>query len=108
VDKNNNDIEFYGNILLSSLMNINNFSNIKLLKCFKLVFSKLGQKNNIGSIIFIIIIIIFIIIKILLFIYFKKEIIRLLNIISKKIIQKNLVKKTWLQPKKNLDKIQKK
>ena len=30
-----------------------NFSNLKLLKCFKLVFSKKGQKDNIGSIIFI-------------------------------------------------------
>ena len=39
---------------------LNSFSNIKILKCYKLVFSKLGQKNNIGSYIFIIIILIFI------------------------------------------------
>lgn len=40
-------------------INIRNFSNIKVLKCFKLVFSKLGQMNNIGSYIFIFIIFIY-------------------------------------------------
>ena len=43
-----------------SNFDLSSFSNIKILKCYKLVFSKLGQKNNIGSYIFIIIILIFI------------------------------------------------
>ena len=100
MDENINDIEFYGNILVSSLMNIENYSNIKLLKCFKLVFSKLGQKNNIGSIIFIIIIIIFIVLMILFFIYFKKLIIRILNIIIKKKYSKKFSKENSAPTKK--------
>jgi len=46
-----------------SNFDLSSFSNIKILKCYKLVFSKLGQKNNIGSYIFIIIIMIFIILS---------------------------------------------
>jgi len=92
IDENINDIEFYGNILVSTIMNIENFSNIKLLKCYKLVFSQLGQKNNIGSIIFIIIIIIFIVLMILFFIHFKGEIIKILNIIIEKKYSKKYVK----------------
>ena len=43
-----------------SNFDLNSFSNFKILKCYKLVFSKLGQKNNIGSYIFISIILIYI------------------------------------------------
>ena len=50
---------FFANFDLTSL------SNIKILKCYNLVFSKLGQNNNIGSCIFIIIIIIFIILSLI-------------------------------------------
>ena len=39
--------------ILEDFFDGSNFSNIKLLKCFKLVFSLKGQKNNIGSIIFL-------------------------------------------------------
>ena len=46
-----------------SNFDLSSFSNIKILKCYKLVFSKLGQKNNIGSYIFISIILIFIILS---------------------------------------------
>ena len=42
-----------------------NFSNLRLLKCFKLVFSLKGQKGNIGSIIFICMIFILIILSII-------------------------------------------
>ena len=39
--------------ILEDFFDGSNFSNIKLLKCFKLVFSLNGQKNNKGSIIFL-------------------------------------------------------
>ena len=39
--------------LLDNLFSGDGFSNIKVLKCYKLVFSQKGQKNNKGSIIFI-------------------------------------------------------
>ena len=45
-------------------------SNFKILKCYKIVFSLRGQKNNIGSYIMIII---FLLIIILIFIYFRKD-----------------------------------
>ena len=51
------ETNFFSNFDLSS------FSNIKILKCYKLVFSKKGQKNNKGSYIFIGVIIIFIILS---------------------------------------------
>ena len=46
-----------------SSFGLDRFSNIKVLKCFKLVFSKLGQKNNKGSYIFIVDITLFIILS---------------------------------------------
>ena len=39
--------------IFENLFSASTFSNIKLLKCFKLVFSAKGQKNNKGSIIFL-------------------------------------------------------
>jgi len=114
MDRNINNIEFYGNLLVSSIMNIENFSNIKILKCYKLVFSQLGQKNNIGSIIFIILIIIFIVLMILFFIYFKREIIKILNIIIEKKYLKKFskensapTKKTRSRSKKSITKYKK-
>ena len=108
MDRNINNIEFYGNLFVSSIMNIENFSNIKILKCYKLVFSQLGQKNNIGSIIFIIIIIIFIVLMILFFIYFKREIIKILNIIIEKKYLKQFSKENSAPTKKTRPKSKKK
>ena len=50
---------------LFSSFGLENFSNIKVIKCFKLVFSKIGQKNNKGSYIFIALILSFMIISII-------------------------------------------
>ena len=47
--------------LFDNLFSGDGFSNIKVLKCYKLVFSKKGQKNNKGSIIFLFLIFILII-----------------------------------------------
>ena len=42
--------------IFDNLFSGDGFSNIKVLKCYKIVFSKKGQKNNKGSIIFLIVI----------------------------------------------------
>ena len=67
------------NILINKL-DIKNSLNIKILKCYKLLFSKSGLKNNIGS--YIILSIIFIItICLILFLY--KDYYKIIDIISK-------------------------
>ena len=45
--------ESSNNNILENFFSASTFSNIKLLKCYKLVFSAKGQKNNKGSIIFL-------------------------------------------------------
>ena len=47
IDNNINDINFMVNIIKSSFFEFDSYSNIKTLKCIKLVFSKLGQTKNI-------------------------------------------------------------
>jgi hypothetical protein len=64
-DNNIDDIKFYGNIFISTFFKIEKFSNIKVIKCFKLVFSLLGQKMNIGSYIFIVFSLIYIVLMFL-------------------------------------------
>ena len=81
IDNNIENIKFYGNMFLNNFFKFDSFSNVKILKCFKLVFSKIGQKNNFGSYTFIIIIMIFIVLMILFYINFKKEILRIFNTI---------------------------
>ena len=84
IDNNIGNIKFYGNLILNNFFKFDRFSNVKILKCFKLVFSKIGQKKNYGSYILIIIIIIFIVLMILFYINFKKEILRIFNTIIKR------------------------
>ena len=67
----------------SSFIDVDNFSNIKVLKCFNLVFSKIGQKNNIGSYIFLMIIFIIIILGIIYRIYQIQNIIKIFRKIIK-------------------------
>ena len=69
----------YDKIDIDTLLDIKTFSNIELIKCFKLTFSKYGIKNNYGSIIIIIMITIFI------------SLILIYNINQKKYISKILV-----------------
>ena len=103
---NIDNIKFYGNLLFISFFKIDNFSNIKVLKCFKLVFSKFGQTNNIGSYIFIFFIFIFIIIIILFHIYGKTQISTIIdNIVHQKIIKSPPIKKNNKKNKKNMNKI---
>ena len=74
---NTNEID-KGNFF-SSFIDADNFSNIKVLKCFKLVFSRIGQSNNIGSYIFLAIIFVLLILAIIFRIYQIKNIIRILR-----------------------------
>ena len=84
IDNNIDNIKYYGNMILNNFFKLDRFSNVKILKCFKLVFSKIGQNKNFGSYIFIIIIGIFIVLMILFYINFKNEIIRIFNTIIEK------------------------
>ena len=45
----NKEFHFNGLIIISSFYDVIKFSNIAVMKCFKLVFSLEGQKGNIGS-----------------------------------------------------------
>ena len=84
IDNKIDNIKFYGNMFLNNFFKLDRFSNVKILKCFKLVFSKIGQNKNFGSYTLIIIIIIFIVLMILFYINFKNEILRIFNIIIEK------------------------
>ena len=79
IDNNIDNIKFFGNLFISTFYKIENFTNIKVLKCFKLVFSALGQIKNIGSYIFIILNIIYIVLMIL---FYKNGRTQLFNIIN--------------------------
>ena len=48
-----NETEINIESFFSFFTDVNNFSNLKVLKCLKLVFSKIGETNNIGSYIFL-------------------------------------------------------
>ena len=75
---------FQPNILIENFFNIEKNMNLKVIYCFRLVFSYKGQKNNIGSMFLIVIIILFIIIMILHFTLGRKKI---LEIFEKMIVE---------------------
>ena len=87
LDDNIDNIKFYSNLFLATFFEIENFSNIQVLKCFKLVFSKIGQIKNIGSYIFIILNLIYII---LIFLFCKNGKKQFSNIINTVIRNKNI------------------
>ena len=53
MDENIDNVKFYGSLFFSTFLNLKNFSNIEIVKCYKLVFSKIGQFRNFGSYLFI-------------------------------------------------------
>ena len=67
-------VKFSPNELISSFFDIDKNTNLKVIYCYKLVFSLKGQKGNIGSIIFIILNIFFLIVAILHFILGRRKI----------------------------------
>ena len=80
-------VEFDENSFLLKFIDDENFSNIKLLKCYKLVFSKEGQTYNLGSYIFLSIILVIIVLCVLYRIFHIKNIVRILR----KIINNNFL-----------------
>ena len=105
ITENIDNIKFYGTLFFSNFLELENFSNIEVVKCFKLVFSKLGQIYNYGSYLFIILTFIFLILMILFYIKGKNQISDIMNIvirnkdlkslkapIKKKIKDKNKIK----------------
>ena len=52
-DNNIKEVKFFSNAILDSFNDFEKYTNIKTLKCVKLVFSKLGQTKNFGSYIMI-------------------------------------------------------
>jgi len=106
IKSNINNIKFYGNLFFSSFLDIEKFSNIKVIKCFKLVFSKIGQTNNYGSYIFIFFIFIFFILMALFYIYAKKQIVQIIGIvINQKNIKSPIKKRSNKKIKKNTNNI---
>ena len=100
IDNNIDNIKFYGNLLISTFYKIETFTNIKVLKCFKLVFSALGQTKNIGSYIFIILNLIYIILMILFYKNGKNQLFNIINtIIRNKSIKTPIKKKTKISNK---------
>ena len=85
IDNNIEGVNFLSNAILDSFNDFENYTNIKILKCIKIVFSKLGQTKNFGSYIIIIFILIYIILMILFCKDGKKQLLTIINII---IIQK--------------------
>ena len=59
---------------LSSFFNIKTYANFAILKCYKLVISKNGEKNNYGSYLFIILIIIYIVLMGIFYYKYEKKI----------------------------------
>ena len=101
IKSNINNIKFYGNLFFSSFLDIEKFSNIKVIKCFKLVFSKIGQTNNYGSYIFILFIFIFFILLALFYIYAKKQLFQIINIVINQKKIKSPIKKRSNKKNKN-------
>jgi hypothetical protein len=89
-DKDIDNIEFYSNLVLNTFFKIDHFSNIKVLKCYKLVFSKLGQEKNYGSCIFLFILAVYIILMIFFYLHFKSEVLRIFNTIIEKKYKKSV------------------
>ena len=107
--------------ILEDFFDGSNFSNIKLLKCFKLVFSSKGQKNNKGSIIFLCIIFSLIVLGIVYGVNQKEFIVRNITKINNEKYKENLKsnknlskfseknkKKNSFPPKKQKNKLKKK
>ena len=97
IQKKNTTLEtknllFSKNILVQSFYVTFANSNFKVMKCYKLLFSKDGQINNIGSYILISIIIIVIFLMILCFLYGNKKIKYFIQIIIKAKFDKKIIK----------------
>ena len=95
IDNNIEEVNFFSNAILDSFKDFEKNTNIKVLKCIQLVFSKSGQIKNFGSYLFIIFILIYIILMIIFCKNGKKELFNIINTIinQKKKINAPLKKK---------------
>ena len=88
--KEDNEVKFSPNKIIENFYKVEKYTNIKIIICYKSVFSLKGQKNNIGSYIVLIIFVIFIIIMIINFKTFNSKIMSIIKIIS--IRKKSMIK----------------
>jgi hypothetical protein len=87
-----------------SSFSFDSFSNFKVLKCFKLVFSIIGQKNNKGSYIFIVVIFVCIILNILFHINQMRNIAKIFRKVIESNFSSNTKKHSSFPPKKDYHK----
>ena len=101
-----NNIKFYGSLFFTTFLNLKDFSNIEVIACYKLVFSKLGQIRNYGSYLFIFFIFFFLICMIIFHINGKNQITKIINtFINYKYIKSPIKKKSVNNKnKKNIQK----
>ena len=83
-------IKFNENQLYDQFTNITNIMNLNLMKCYKILFTKNGIINNIGSYIVIFVIMIYFISII---IFYKKDLKIIIALIDQMIISKNNLNK---------------
>ena len=74
------DVEFQPNILIGNFFEFQKNTNLKVIKCYKLVFSLKGQKKNYGSFIIIACFLTFIVIAVLYFIIGYKKLIKVFEV----------------------------
>jgi len=77
--------------IINSFYKFNEYSNVKIIKCYKIVFSEKGQLNNIGSYFFIIIILLFILCGIRYFSNNKMYVANLIKLVLKSINSGNII-----------------
>jgi len=77
------DFKLNQNEIINSIHKFTEYSNIKVVKCYKLVFSTKGQLNNIGSYFLIIIILLFILCEIKYYSNNKKYVANLIKLVLK-------------------------
>ncbi len=87
-----------------SSFSFDSFSNFKVLKCFKLVFSIIGQKNNKGSYIFIVVIFFCIILNIIFHINQMRNIAKIFRKVIESNFSSNTKKHSSFPPKKDYHK----
>ena len=93
MDSNITNVKFNSMEFVSSFFSLENFSNIRVVKCFKLVFSLLGQTLNFGSYIFIVFNVTYIVLIVLFCKDGKKKFFELINTVLRSQNIKNPLKK---------------
>ena len=85
------DFKLNQNEIIKSFYKFNEYSNFKVIKCYKLVFSAKGQINNIGSYFLIIIILLYILCSIRYYSNDKMHVANLIKLVLKSINSGNII-----------------